>query len=39
MVRLLKLALGAVALMLYTWFAAVVNLPRVRRHKAARRAR
>jgi len=37
MARLLKLALGAFGLALYTWFAAVRSLPRVRRRKAARR--
>jgi hypothetical protein len=38
MARLLKLAVGALGLALYTWIAAVRNVPRVRRRKAARRA-
>jgi hypothetical protein len=37
MARLLRLALGALGLVLYTWFAAVRALPRVRRRKALRR--
>jgi hypothetical protein len=37
MVRLLRLALGALAALLYTWFAAVRSLPHVRARKAARR--
>jgi hypothetical protein len=36
-VRLLKIALGALGLALYTWFAAVRALPAVRGRKAARR--
>ena len=36
-VRLAKLALAAVAGALYVWFAAVRNLPEVKRRKAARR--
>ena len=36
--RLAKLVLGALALALYTWFAAVRSLPQVRARKAARRA-
>jgi hypothetical protein len=36
-VRLLKLALGAVGFLLYTWIAAVRGVPRVRRRKAQRR--
>jgi hypothetical protein len=35
-VRLLKLAFGAVAFLLYTWIAAVRNVPRIRRRKAQR---
>jgi hypothetical protein len=35
----LKLAAGAVAFAVYVWFAAVRNLGRVKRRKAARRAR
>jgi hypothetical protein len=34
--RLLKLALGAVGFLLYTWFAAVRSVPRVRARKAHR---
>jgi hypothetical protein len=37
-VRLVKLALAAVGFALYTWIAAVRNVPRVRARKA-RRAR
>jgi hypothetical protein len=37
MARLLRLVLGGLALVLYTWVAAVRNLPRVKRRKAARR--
>jgi hypothetical protein len=36
--RLLKLAAAAFAGLLYVWFAAVRNLPRVKRRKARRRA-
>ncbi|MGZ8715540.1 MAG: hypothetical protein ACXWYO_00350 [Gaiellaceae bacterium] len=36
--RLVKLVLGSLGLALYTWFAAVRSLPRVRARKAARRA-
>gem|GEM_PF-4507686 len=39
MARILRLAAGALALLLYAWFAAVTNLPRVRARKAARHAR
>jgi hypothetical protein len=35
--RLLKLVLGTLGLLLYTWFAAVRSLPLVRARKAARR--
>jgi hypothetical protein len=35
--RLAKIVLGSLGLALYTWFAAVRNLPRVRARKAARR--
>jgi hypothetical protein len=35
--RLLKLVGAAFAAALYVWFAAVRNLPRVRRRKARRR--
>jgi hypothetical protein len=38
MVRLAKLVLGSLGLALYTWFAAVRSLPRVRARKSARRA-
>jgi hypothetical protein len=38
MLRVLRLALGGLALLLYTWFAAVRSLPLVRRRKAVRRA-
>jgi len=37
-VRILRLAAAALAGLLYVWFAAVWNLPRVRRRKALRRA-
>jgi len=37
MARLLKLVLGSLGLALYTWFAAVRSLPRVKQRKAARR--
>ena len=33
------MALGALAFTVYTWFAAVRNVPRVKARKAARRAR
>jgi hypothetical protein len=36
--RLLKIVAGSLGLALYTWFAAVRNLPRVKRRKAARRS-
>jgi hypothetical protein len=36
--RLVKIVLGSLGLALYTWFAAVRSLPRVRTGKAARRA-
>jgi hypothetical protein len=36
--RLAKIVLGALGLALYTWFAAVRSLPRIRARKAARRA-
>ena len=39
MARIVRLAFGALALMVYTWFAAVRSLPRVKARKAARRAR
>ena len=35
--RLVRIVLGSLALALYTWFAAVRNLPRVRARKRARR--
>jgi hypothetical protein len=38
MARLAKLVLGSLGLALYTWFAAVRSLPRVRARKSARRA-
>ena len=37
--RILRLAVAAVGLAVYTWFAAVRSLPLVRRRKAARRQR
>jgi hypothetical protein len=37
--RILKLAAAAVALGVYVWFTAVRNIGRVKRRKAARRAR
>jgi hypothetical protein len=36
--RLVKIVLGSLGLALYTWFAAVRGLPRVRARKNARRA-
>jgi hypothetical protein len=39
MARLLKLVLASLGLALYTWVAAVRNLPRVKQRKAARRGR
>ncbi len=36
--RIFRLVLAATGLLLYTWFAAVRNLPRVRHRKSARRA-
>jgi hypothetical protein len=38
MARLAKLVLGSLGLALYTWFAAVRSLPRVRARKSLRRA-
>jgi hypothetical protein len=38
MARLVKIVLGSVGLALYTWFAAVRGLPRVKARKNARRA-
>jgi len=35
--RLVRIVLGSLGLALYTWFAAVRNLPRVRARKHARR--
>jgi hypothetical protein len=35
--RLLKIAAGVLAFLVYVWFAAVRNLPFVRRRKRARR--
>jgi hypothetical protein len=37
MARLAKIVLGSLGLALYTWFAAVRSLPRVRARKSARR--
>jgi hypothetical protein len=37
--RLVRIVLGAVGLALYTWFAAVRNVPAVRARKASRRAK
>jgi hypothetical protein len=36
--RLVRIVLGAFGFLLYGWFAAVRNLPLVKRRKAARRA-
>jgi hypothetical protein len=36
-VRILRLAFAALALLLYTWFAAVRSLPLVKARKARRR--
>jgi len=36
--RLVKIVLGSLGLVLYTWFAAVRSLPGIRARKAARRA-
>ena len=36
-VRIVKLAFAALGAVLYVWFAAVRNLPIVKRRKAARR--
>jgi HAMP domain-containing protein len=36
--RIIRVAAAALAGLLYLWFAAVRNLPRVRRRKAARRS-
>jgi hypothetical protein len=36
-VRFVKLAAGAVGFLLYTWIAAVRNVPRVKARKALRR--
>jgi hypothetical protein len=38
MARVLRLVGGALAFVLYTWFAAVRSLPRVKARKRARRA-
>jgi len=38
MARLVKIVLGSLGLALYTWFAAVRNLPRVKQRKARRRS-
>jgi len=35
--RILRLVAGALAALVYVWFAGVRNLPRVRRRKALRR--
>jgi hypothetical protein len=35
--RIARIAAAAFGLLLYTWFAAVRNLPSVKRRKAARR--
>jgi hypothetical protein len=35
--RLVRIVLGALGFLLYTWFAAVRNLPLVKRRKAERR--
>ncbi|MFL6269907.1 MAG: hypothetical protein ACJ75A_07065 [Actinomycetes bacterium] len=37
MARIIRLAVGAIALLLYTWYAAVRAVPRVKRRKASRR--
>jgi hypothetical protein len=37
MARLVRLVLGGLALVLYTWAAAVRSLPHVKRRKAMRR--
>jgi len=37
MARLFRIVLGAFGFAFYTWFAAVRNLPLVKRRKAARR--
>jgi len=37
--RILRLVLGAGSFLVYTWIAAVRNLPRVKARKAARRVR
>jgi hypothetical protein len=39
MARLIRIALGALGLLLYTWFGAVRNAPRAKRRKSLRRAR
>jgi hypothetical protein len=36
--RIVRIVLAAFGFFLYTWFAAVRNLPLVKRRKAARRA-
>jgi hypothetical protein len=36
--RILKLAAALLAFLLYVWYAAVRNVPTVRRRKAARRS-
>lgn len=38
MARILRLVASAFGFLLYVWFGAVRNLPRVRRRKALRRA-
>jgi hypothetical protein len=38
MARLAKIVLGSLGLALYTWFAAVRGLPRLKARKNARRA-
>jgi hypothetical protein len=37
--RIIRLIAGSLAFLLYAWFAAVRSVPRVKRRKAARRAR
>ncbi|HEY5059000.1 MAG TPA: hypothetical protein VII51_08265 [Gaiellaceae bacterium] len=37
--RIVRIALGVFAFLLYAWFAAVRNLPLVKRRKAARTRR
>jgi hypothetical protein len=38
MAKVVRLVLAAVGLLVYTWFAAVRSLPRVRARKSARHA-